>query len=117
MKKFLQILGYATTVTVYILFAFNRRDPNFYLDPHIIWLGLAFFAGIPELILIYRYHTTITRFGRMFLPKWLDVIIMVGLIPVSWAIFGPEVAGIGFVHFLSSHYGEIQPKYYKEKYD
>ncbi len=108
----LQVLGYATTALAYVILAYCKLRGIELTDNvgHLIWLGLLLFAGIPEVVLIYVWDITITQFGRKLLPKWLDTIIMVGLIPTTWAIFGPQWAVLGFVHYISGHYGERQPK-------
>ena len=108
----LQILGYVMTAFAYVILAYCKLMGIELTSNvgHIIWFGLLIFAGIPEVVLIWVWDMTITKFGRKLLPKWLDTIIMVGLIAVTWGIFGPSLAALGFVHFLSSHYGEKQLK-------
>lgn len=114
----LQILGYATTFVGYMFLLYLRwvRGMDFAEIVSTPWLGeiimivLAIFAGIPEILLIWVFETTITKFGRGLFKKRLDNAFMVGCIPLTWASFGAVAAVIHFTGAILFHYGEKQPK-------
>ncbi len=115
--RFLQIVGYAATWIVYaVLVVLTFAGVPIERLLTMPWLGeilgimLAVFAGIPELILILVFNTTITRFGRELLPKPVDVAIIVALFPFNWWRFGPVPAIMAFAHWIAGHYGEKQPE-------
>ncbi|KKN66009.1 hypothetical protein LCGC14_0476010 [marine sediment metagenome] len=116
--KYLQIVGYVTSVAAYGLllvlhFVFGMSLVKMIQTPWLgegIWFTEAILAGIPELILIFVFHITITKFGRGLLKKSLDAILMIGCIPLTWWAFGPIAAVIHFTGAILFHYGEKQPK-------
>jgi hypothetical protein len=113
----LQIIGYSASIAAYAFllvlhFVFGMSLVEMVQTPGLgegIWIAEALLAGIPELILIFVFRTTITRFGRGLLKKSLDIILMVGCIPVTWWSFGPIAAVIHFTGAILFHYGEKQP--------
>jgi len=96
----LQIAGLALIVVAYVMFGKEH--------PHIGWFAVLVPVGIIELTLMIVFRTTITKRGRKLFRKWLDTTIMLGLIPLTWYLFGPTAAGMYFVGMLSNHFGEKQ---------
>lgn len=98
-----QIVGIAAIVTAYVFFGLER--------PYIAWFAVLLpFCGIPELILIWVWKKTITKFGRSLFEKRVDVIIMFGAIPLTWWLFGPTASGMLFIGLLLNHICEKQTK-------
>lgn len=96
-----QIVGIASIIVAYILFGREY--------PYIAWFVILLpFAGINELVLMWVWDTTITKFGRSLFPKRIDTIIMLGAIPLTWWWFGPTASGMYFIGWLSNHFGEKQ---------
>ncbi len=113
----LQILGYATSLLAYAFLIVL----SFFMSPveilfggnwlgEILWGIELIFAGIPELILIIVFRTTITKFGRGLWGKRFDTALMIGCIPLTWWRFGSVAAVIHFTGAILFHYGEKQPK-------
>jgi hypothetical protein len=114
---YLQKLGYITSISAYLVllglrFIGGMTIVQMIETPwlgEIIWITEALLAGIPELILIFVFGTTITKFGRGLFKKSIDTIFMIGCIPVTWWAFGPIAAVIHFTGAILFHYGERQP--------
>lgn len=98
----LQVAGLILIVAAYILFGLRH--------PYIGWLGTLLPVGILELTLKWVWNTTITSFARRLLPKTFDIVVILGLIPLTWWWFGPNAAGLLFIGVLLDHLGEVQPK-------
>jgi hypothetical protein len=61
-----------------------------------ISLGLLICVGFIDLYLVFKKHDTISQWIHGLFPKAIDVIIVIGLLIYTWAVFGP----VGFVPVL-----------------
>jgi len=112
----LQIVGYITSVSGYVLllllhFVWGMSLQQINEVPWLgeaLWIVVGLFAGVSELILLFVWKTHITAYGRGLFKKSVDRILLLGCIPLTWAAFGPIAAMIHFIGTLLSHYGETQ---------
>ena len=98
---YLQIGGILAIIIAYVLFGISYTYTG--------WAVMVI-VGIDELLLIWVWKLTITAFARKLLPKRVDTIILLGLVPVTWWLFTPRIAGIYLIGLLMNHFTEIQPK-------
>lgn len=93
----LQIAGTLGIVAAYISFVLKYA-----------WVGWAILAivGLIELVVIFGYKNTITRFWRNLTGKIVDKIILFALIVVTWALAGELAAGFFLLGLLNSHFHE-----------
>ena len=59
-----------------------------------VWvpLGLLITIGLIDLLLVFVGENTISQWIHSLFPKWLDTVIMIGLLIYTWAVWGgPEI--------------------------
>ncbi len=74
------------------------------------WIMVLIPVGILEILVIWVWRSPITGFARRLLKKKFDILIGLGLVPLTWAIFGPTAAGLYFIGYLVNHLTEAQPR-------
>lgn len=92
-----QILGALSIVIAYACFVMKNAWAG--------W-GWLFLVGVVELIVIYEYHNTITRFVRNIFGTTVDRIVLFALIPLTWWLAGELAAGFFLLGLLNSHFHE-----------
>lgn len=92
-----QVVGAVSIVIAYIFFVLKCA-----------WLGWSAMAlvGMAELVVIFYYHNTITRFWRNMYGTVADKIILLGLVVLTWALAGELAAGFFSLGLLNSHFHE-----------
>ena len=98
---YLQWAGFIGIVIAYIVFGLKHTYPA--------WAIMAI-VGIDEILLIWVWNKTITAFVRNLAKKTVDLIILFGVIPLTWWWFNPQTSGVMLVGLLLNHFTEIQPK-------
>ena len=93
----LQITGALGIVLAYILFVLKQA-----------WAGWGAMGvvGVIELVAIFVYKGTITRFVRNMTRKTWDRIFLFGLLPLTWWLAGELAAGFFIIGWLNSHFHE-----------
>lgn len=98
-----QIAGAVGIVLAYVCFVLASRL-------HIAWAwagwAVMILVGIAELVVIFVYDNTITRFVRNIAGATWDKIILLALIPITWALAGELAAGFFLLGLLNSHFHE-----------
>ncbi len=97
-----QILGAIGIVLAYVCFVVASKQPAWAWGG---W-GLLIGVGIVELVVIFGYHNTITRFWRNMYGKMADKIILIVLVVVTWWLAGELAAGFFLLGLLNSHFHE-----------
>ncbi len=95
--RFWQVAGALGIVLAYIFFVKEQA-----------WWGWAalILVGFIELITIFVYSGTITRFVRNIVGTTWDRIILLALIPLTWWWAGELAAGFFLLGLLNSHFHE-----------
>ena len=104
----LQLVGSFLLVVFYALLVYSKRHENPNILATITWACVGIPAGIIELLLIWAYGTTITKYVRSLASKRTDTVVMLALIGATWWLAGPFAAGFFFCGFLDNHFGERQ---------
>ena len=92
-----QIIGAIGIVIAYACFVMKNAVAG--------W-GWLFLVGVIELIVIFAYDNTITRFVRNIAGATWDKIILLALIPITWWLAGELAAGFFLLGLLNSHFHE-----------
>lgn len=97
-----QIAGVVWIVLTYALFVLAARDMIS------IWWGwiAAFVVGVIELITIFGYDSNITRFVRNMYRRPIDLVVLFGLLVLTWGLAGELAAGFLLIGWLNSHFHE-----------
>jgi len=92
-----QVAGALGIVFAYITFVLKH-----------VWIGwgVLVIVGLIELITIYVYGGTITRFVRNITRKTWDRIFLFALLPLTWWLAGELAAGFFLMGWLNSHFHE-----------
>ena len=55
------------------------------------WASLSTFiaVGVIDLFLYFGKRDTISQWIHALFPKWIDVVIMIGLLIFTWVVLGP----------------------------